>query len=114
VGDPRYGYLLHASRRLSGEPNPGELGHFGDQEEGGFEVTHFEQVEQPRRVLGARTIVKCHSQEGALNPHVSINPVGRSSNVGSLRGRFALVLSPGAVARAKERDAKKEKIAHRN
>jgi hypothetical protein len=31
-----------------------------DQEEGGFEVTRFEQVEDPRRLLGAGTIVKRH------------------------------------------------------
>jgi hypothetical protein len=67
----------------------------------------FEQVEEPRRVLGAGTIVKRHGQIGALDPRVSINPVGRACNVGSRWGRFALVLSLGAVVRAKERDAKK-------
>ena len=83
-----------------------------DQEEGGFEVTRFEQVEEARRVLGAGTIVKRHGQIGALDPRVSINPVGRGGNVGSPWGRFAF-LSLGAVARAKERDAKKEKVTHR-
>ena len=78
-----------------------------DQEEGGFEVTRFEQVEEPRRVLGAGTIVKRHRQIRPLDPRVSINPVSRAGNVRHRWGRFALVLSLGAVARAKERDAEK-------
>ena len=77
------------------------------QEEGGFEVTRFEQVEEPRRVLGAGNIVKRHGQVGALDPRVSINPVSRAGNVRLRWGRFAFVLSLGAVARAKERDAEK-------
>ena len=87
-----------------------------DQEEGGFEVTRFEQVEEARRVLSAGTIVKRHGQIRALDPRVSINPVGRGGNVGSPWGRFALVLSLGAArsrkrARRKERKSNASKLA---
>ena len=47
------------------------------QEEGSFEVTGFEQEEQPRRVLVAGAIVKRHGQVGPLDPHVGINAVLR-------------------------------------
>src|ERR1700722_4331515 len=83
------------------------------QEEGSFEVTGFEQVKQPRRVLGAGPIPKRHGQGGPLDPHVGINAVGQSDNVGSRRGRFALVLGLGTIARAQKRKAKKEKVTHR-
>jgi hypothetical protein len=83
-----------------------------DQEKGGFEMTRFEQVEQPRRVLGAGTIVKRHGQIRALDPRVSINPVGREGNVGSRWGRFALVLGLQTIACIQKREAKKEKVTH--
>jgi hypothetical protein len=83
------------------------------QEEGGFEVTRFEQVKEARRVIGAGTVVKRHGQIGALDPRVSINPVGRDGNVGSRWGRFALVLGLRTIARIQKREAKKEKVTHR-
>jgi hypothetical protein len=72
-------------------------------------VTGFEQVKQPRRVLGAGAIVKRHGQVGPLDPHVGINAVGRSGNVGSWSGRFALVLGLGTIAHAQKRKAKERK-----
>ena len=42
-----------------------------DQEEGGFEVTRFEQIQEPRRVFNTGTIVKRHGQAGAMDAHMS-------------------------------------------
>jgi hypothetical protein len=42
-----------------------------DQEEGGFEVTRFEQIQEPRRVFNTGTIVKRHGHVRAMDAHMS-------------------------------------------
>jgi len=78
-----------------------------DQEEGGFEVTRFEQVEEPRRVLGAGTIVERHRQIGPLDPRVSINPVGSGRQRWAPRGKIRFGFEP-VSSRSRKRARRKE------
>jgi hypothetical protein len=87
-----------------------------DQEEGGFEVTRFEQVEEQRRVLGARTIVKRHRQVGTLESarEYKSRRSGRQRWIPVGKIRFGFELGSGRSrkrARRKERKSNASELA---